>query len=80
MNRRQALARGETLPTLAKGSVLFADISGFTLLSETLPDNERTTSLDPSLRQPGEGSFIVLERGVRETNLKKPLFCEMIVA
>jgi class 3 adenylate cyclase len=29
-DRRRALARGENLPDRAHGSVLFADISGFT--------------------------------------------------
>ncbi len=33
-DRRAALARGETLPDRALGSVLFADISGFTPLTE----------------------------------------------
>jgi class 3 adenylate cyclase/tetratricopeptide (TPR) repeat protein len=36
MDRRQALARGETLPDRALGSALFADISGFTQLAEAL--------------------------------------------
>src|SRR5438132_819966 len=36
MDRRQALAHGETLPNLAAGSVLSADISGFTALTEEL--------------------------------------------
>ena len=35
-DRRRALARGENLPDRAYGSVLFADISGFTPLTETL--------------------------------------------
>ena len=35
-DRLRALARGETLPDRAHGSVLFADISGFTPLTETL--------------------------------------------
>jgi adenylate cyclase len=35
-DRLRALARGESLPSLANGSVLFADISGFTHLTETL--------------------------------------------
>ena len=35
-DRRRALARGEQLPGRAHGSVLFADISGFTPLTETL--------------------------------------------
>ena len=29
-DRRQALARGETLPAASRGAVLFADIYGFT--------------------------------------------------
>ena len=33
MDRRQALARGETLPEAARGAALFADVSGFTGLS-----------------------------------------------
>ncbi len=36
MDRRQALARGETLPNRTGGAVLVADISGFTLLTDTL--------------------------------------------
>jgi predicted ATPase/class 3 adenylate cyclase len=36
MDRRQALARGETLPDRSNGAALFADISGFTPLTETL--------------------------------------------
>jgi len=36
MDRRQALARGKTLPERARGAALFADISGFTLLTESL--------------------------------------------
>jgi class 3 adenylate cyclase/tetratricopeptide (TPR) repeat protein len=36
MDRRHALARGETLPEWAQGSALFADISGFTPLTEAL--------------------------------------------
>ncbi len=35
MDRRQALARGFTLPELAQGCALFADISGFTPLTES---------------------------------------------
>ena len=35
-DRRRALARGETLPDRAQGSALFADISGFTPLTEAL--------------------------------------------
>ncbi|MDA0245903.1 MAG: tetratricopeptide repeat protein [Chloroflexi bacterium] len=35
-DRRRALARGENLPDRAHGSVLFADISGFTNLTERL--------------------------------------------
>lgn len=35
-DRRLALARGESLPTEAEGAVLFADISGFTPLTEAL--------------------------------------------
>ena len=34
MDRRQALARGSTLPEVAHGTALFADISGFTPLTE----------------------------------------------
>ena len=36
MDRRQALARGETLPDRTRGAALFADISGFTPLTEAL--------------------------------------------
>ncbi|HEX6387021.1 MAG TPA: adenylate/guanylate cyclase domain-containing protein [Anaerolineae bacterium] len=36
MDRRQALARGESLPERATGAVLFADISGFMPLTEAL--------------------------------------------
>ncbi len=36
MDRRQALARGETLPDRTEGAALFADISGFTALTESL--------------------------------------------
>ena len=36
MDRRLALARGETLPDRTTGAVLFADISGFTRLTEAL--------------------------------------------
>jgi class 3 adenylate cyclase len=35
MDRRQALARGETLPERTQGTALFADISGFTPLTES---------------------------------------------
>ena len=35
-DRRHALARGEALPSHAQGAVLFADVSGFTPLTETL--------------------------------------------
>ena len=35
-DRLQAVARGETLPDRTSGSVLFADISGFTALTERL--------------------------------------------
>ena len=38
-DRLRALARGETLPDRASGSVLFADISGFTALTESLHDS-----------------------------------------
>lgn len=37
-DRRRALSRGETLPDRTTGSALFADISGFTSLTETLSD------------------------------------------
>src|SRR5215212_1647980 len=36
MDRRQALAQGQELPTTAWGAALFADISGFTPLTEAL--------------------------------------------
>lgn len=36
MDRRQALARGQTLPERTAGAALFADISGFTPLTEAL--------------------------------------------
>jgi len=36
MDRRQAMARGEDLPDRTKGAALFADISGFTPLTEAL--------------------------------------------
>jgi predicted ATPase/class 3 adenylate cyclase len=36
MDRRQALARGEDLPERTYGAALFADISGFTALTEAL--------------------------------------------
>jgi CheY-like chemotaxis protein/class 3 adenylate cyclase len=36
MDRRQALARGVTLPERTRGAALFADISGFTPLTEAL--------------------------------------------
>ena len=36
MDRRQALARGAMLPTRTPGAALFADISGFTPLTEAL--------------------------------------------
>ncbi|MEM7582433.1 MAG: hypothetical protein AAF560_03560, partial [Acidobacteriota bacterium] len=36
MDRRQALSRGETLPSRSTGAALFADVSGFTRLTETL--------------------------------------------
>jgi adenylate cyclase len=35
-DRRRAMARGENLPDRAHGSVLFADISGFTPFTEAL--------------------------------------------
>ena len=37
-DRRRALAAGETLPTRVRGAALFADISGFTALTEALAD------------------------------------------
>ena len=36
MDRRQALAKGLSLPDRAEGAALFADISGFTALTEAL--------------------------------------------
>ena len=36
MDRRHAMARGETLPDHTYGSALFADVSGFTPLTEAL--------------------------------------------
>jgi hypothetical protein len=36
MDRRQALLKGSVLPTRARGSALFADISGFTPLTNAL--------------------------------------------
>ena len=36
IDRRHALARGQTLPERAEGAALFADISGFTPLTEAL--------------------------------------------
>jgi hypothetical protein len=36
MDRRQAMARGKDLPDRARGAALFADISGFTPLTEAL--------------------------------------------
>jgi len=36
MDRRQALANGDSLPDRATASVLFADIAGFTPLTEAL--------------------------------------------
>ncbi len=36
MDRRQALAHGRTLPEYAHGTALFADVSGFTTLTESL--------------------------------------------
>lgn len=36
MDRRQAMARGENLPDRTEGAALFADISGFTPLTEAL--------------------------------------------
>jgi adenylate cyclase len=36
MDRRQALARGTSLPDHAQGAALFADVSGFTALTEIL--------------------------------------------
>jgi adenylate cyclase len=44
MDRRQALAENRTLPPRSAGAVLFADISGFTSLADTL-----TRSLGPHL-------------------------------
>ena len=38
VDRRFALGRGEELPDHCAGSALFADISGFTSLTETLAD------------------------------------------
>jgi len=38
MDRRQALVRGETLPDRTSGAALFADISGFTLLTAALTE------------------------------------------
>jgi adenylate cyclase len=39
MDRRQALAQGQTLPDRTSGAALFADISGFTPLTEALLRN-----------------------------------------
>ena len=36
MDRRLALAEGQTLPDRTQGAALFADISGFTPLTEAL--------------------------------------------
>src|SRR5262245_729376 len=36
MDRRQALAKGEILPDRTKGTILFADISGYTPLTKAL--------------------------------------------
>ena len=36
MDRRQALVDGRVLPTRSRGAVLFADISGFTPMTEAL--------------------------------------------
>gem|GEM_PF-437383 len=36
MDRRQALAHGKTLPAYAHGTAVFADVSGFTTLTESL--------------------------------------------
>ena len=36
MDRRQALATGKTLPEYVRGTALFADVSGFTALTESL--------------------------------------------
>src|SRR3954452_9096935 len=36
MDRRQALAQGGELPTPTRGAALFADVSGFTPLTEAL--------------------------------------------
>src|SRR5688572_12679004 len=36
MDRRQAMAHGKTLPEYAHGTALFADVSGFTTLTESL--------------------------------------------
>jgi class 3 adenylate cyclase len=36
IDRRQAIARGKDLPDRARGAALFADISGFTPLTEAL--------------------------------------------
>ena len=38
MDRRQALSKGVVLPELAQGAGLFADVSGFTALTEALVD------------------------------------------
>src|SRR6266545_6677399 len=38
-DRLRALARGETLPDRTNGSALFADISGFTPLTESLRES-----------------------------------------
>ncbi|MBI5825490.1 MAG: AAA family ATPase [Chloroflexi bacterium] len=54
-DRRQALLKGETLPTRSHGAVLFADISGFTKLTSDLSSQlgpqrgaeELTRQLDP---------------------------------
>jgi class 3 adenylate cyclase len=36
MDRRQAMARNKSLPEYAQGAALFADVSGFTMLTESL--------------------------------------------
>ena len=36
MDRRQAMAHGRTLTDRSKGAALFADVSGFTPLTEAL--------------------------------------------
>ena len=47
-DRRRSLARGDAIPDRVRGAALFADISGFTPLTEVLADELGRTAAPKS--------------------------------